>query len=103
MKRTIVLFEFSTADNFRRKRLMEKKVDQYQSVERFKDYFKAEPMVVFVLEAPRYEVEEFARENKGDSIYYTDLESFMNVVDDQMRAPIYIWGHDGVSYALKAD
>ena len=61
-------------------------------------------IVLFVLDAMRFKVEEFAEEHKGDSFFYCDLASFMDVEKcEQLDAPIYIWGHDGGSGPLKED
>jgi hypothetical protein len=98
----LFLFEFSTANNFKRTDLMREKVAQYlRSYDEMKDYFSAEPITIFLLEAPIFRVEAFAKEHDYEQFYYTDIESFFSVGrGDQLDAPIYIWGGDGRSYSL---
>ena len=99
----LLLFEYSTADNLKRKKLMERKIEQYETnLYKFDEYFRAESLVLFVLEANRFKVEKFAEINKGERLFYCDLNSFLDVGNcAQLSTPIYIWGHDGGSYALK--
>lgn len=99
---SMLFFEYSTADNFSRKGLMKNKVEQYQeSLERIESYFGGWGIVLFVIDAPRLDVEIFAKEFPDDALYFVDLCSFMKVGKcDQLDAPIYIWGFDGGSYPL---
>ena len=101
-KGTPLLFEGSTSDNKKRKMLMENKIEQYEiNLFRFEEYFKAQPIVLFMIDGLRSEVKNFAEEHQGDNFYYVDLASFFDVEKcNQLDAPIYIWGHDGGSYAL---
>lgn len=98
----LYLFEFSTANNVKRTDLMRKKVRQYQnSYKKFKDYFMAEPITIFVLETSKERVEKFAEQQPYDQFYYTDLGSFETVKKGkQFQAPIYIWGGNGKYYSL---
>jgi hypothetical protein len=98
----IILFEYSTADNFRRSQLMKKKVQQYQqNLHQFEQYFGKSAGVLFVFQAPRDKVEKFVQENGDESFYFVDLDSFMRVErGGQLQAPIYFWGGDGQSYPL---
>ena len=101
----ILLFEFSTADNCRRTRLMKKKVATYKtSLSTFEDYFDTRAIVLFVLELPRHSIPAFvAQHGSGiEAFYFTDLASFMNVeMGKQLSAPIYIWGGDGKKHPLR--
>jgi hypothetical protein len=58
----ILLFEYSTADNFRRTRLMKKKIETYRKVlPKFHDYFEKEPIVLFLFNADEYRVKYFCQ------------------------------------------
>ena len=102
--RTILLFEYSTADNFRRQRLMKSKVRKYkQAYERFESYFEVKAIVLFVFDAPKHEVKRFVEEQRNgkELFYFTDLDSFMTVEGNVLSEPIYFWGGDGKRYPLK--
>lgn len=98
----IFLFEYSTANNFKRTDLMKEKVEMYTSaVKRNKEYFRAEPITVMVIEAPRERVLDFARKYNNEHFYYTDKNSFQYIKNgDQLDVPIYIWGGNGKRYPL---
>jgi hypothetical protein len=99
---SILFFEYSTSDNFSRKALMKNKVEQYlENLERIESYFDGWGIVLFIIDAPRHEVELFAKEFPDEAFYFVDLFSFMDAGKcDQLDAPIYIWGFDGGSYPL---
>lgn len=100
---SILLFEYSTADNFRRTRLMKKKVKQYtQSMDRFQNHFGRQPIVLFVFDTFRYSVIHFVEKYVNTPfIYFCDLRTFMNVgFGQQLTADIYINGLDCKSYPL---
>lgn len=102
----MLLFEYSTADNFRRTRLMKRKLNQYrQSVADIEVVFQATAVVLFVFDTTKHEVIHFVKKYGRDQrFYFTDLISFMNVsMRKQLTAPIYIWGGDGKSYPLIND
>ena len=101
---TILLFEYSTADNFRRRRLMKNKVRKYkQTINKFESYFEAKAIVLFVFDAPKHEVKRFVEEQRNgkELFYFTDLDSFMNIEGNVLTAPIYYWGGDGKKYPLE--
>lgn len=95
-----LLFEYTTADNFRRVKAMNRKVDVYRKeVKKFQGVFD-KPFYLFVIEAPRYEVKRFAEKLDGH-FYAVDASSFFNVTKkEQLTTPIYIWGGDGQTYPL---
>ncbi len=99
---TLLLFEYSTADNFRRTKLMKAKVHQYQNnFRRFEEHFGAMTLALFVFNAPRYKVWNFAKEQGVEASYFVDLATFMSIeAGAQLTAPIYFWGGDGQSYPL---
>jgi hypothetical protein len=95
--RHMILFEYSTADNFKRKRLMNKKLTSYrESLETFTEYFECIPFVLFVIEASDQQVKAFAKKKNLDDFFFTDLAAFTSIeTGRQLQAPIYIWGGDG--------
>lgn len=98
----LFLFEYSTADNFRRTRVMKKKIKQYvTSIPRFENYFNKEVIVLFVFDAERYQVKYFFEKyGQYPHFYFCDLASFNEVeIGNQLSAPIYFW-MDGGSYPL---
>jgi len=101
----ILLFEFSTADNCRRNRLMKKKIEMYKAnLYAFEDYFNTRVIVLFVLDIPRHSIPAFvSQQGSGiEAFYFTDLASFMNVeMGKQLSAPIYTWGGDGKKHPLR--
>ncbi len=98
----IILFEYSTADNFRRKDLMKKKVARYKNdLHRIEKVFKTQPIVLFLLQASEFQVEHFANQNGGENIFYVDHKTFMETpIGKQLSSPIYIWGGDRKTYPL---
>ena len=98
----ILCFEYGTADNFRRTRLMKKKINQYRtSLERIGDFFNTQPIVLFVFDAPRYKVKYFAdRYGRHYSFYFIDLDSFRAARRGEQLSIPYIWGGDGKNYPL---
>lgn len=99
---TLLVFEYGTADNFRRTLLMKKKLAQYKTaVPRFDDYFEKKTIVLFVFDAERYRVKYFSeRYGKDARFYFCDLASFRDAhFGEQLTTPIYFW-MDGGSYSL---
>jgi len=92
-KGALLLFEHSTADNFRRKQLIDKKIDSYsKGLDQFKKGYCAEPFLVYVIDAPNWEVEELARKWDHNNFYFTDATQFYSVpYGEQLSAQIYIW------------
>jgi hypothetical protein len=103
----MLMFEYSTADNFRRNRLMRKKLTAYRKhLPSIETWFDANGRVLFVFDAPRHRVKSFVRPqgHLDDPFYYVDLKSFMDVqIGGQLTAPIYFWGGDGRSCSLTKD
>ena len=119
--RKLLLFEFSTEDNFERTNLMKGKINAYQRhLEKIEEKFQAKATVLFVIDMPRGTVESFVGSLKrevgsaggvppplyeGDSFplnpfFFTDYKTFLNVpFGQQMAAEIYFW-HDGKEYSL---
>ena len=53
----VLLCEYSTADNFRRTRIMSQKLQAYRKyLSRFADYFDSDVSVLFIFDAPRNNV-----------------------------------------------
>ena len=118
----LLLFEFSTEDNFERTNMIKGKMNAYQrQLEKIEEEFQAKATVLFVLDIPRGKVENFVgslrREagsvadgdpsalDGGDSFpsypfFFTDYKTFLDVpFGQQMTAPIYFW-MDGKEYPL---
>lgn len=101
----VLLCEFSTADNFRRTRLMCKKLKAYrQYLSRFTDYFENDVSVLFILDAPKHKMKHFIQKHVvlNDTIFYfTNLETMLSVPKAELlTSPFYIWGGDGQEYSL---
>jgi hypothetical protein len=102
---SVLLCEYSTADNCGRKRLMQKKIEQYQhNLPAFEDYFETLTLALFILDIPCYEVKRFVQaHDTGDIFYFTDLASFIATPKGkELEAPIYLWGGDNQTYSLRA-
>lgn len=99
---TLLAFEYSTADNFRRTRLMKKKIDQYRiSLNKFDSHFEKNTVVLFLFDASQHQVKFFGEKyGKYERFYFCDLDSFKKVkIGKQLAAPIYYW-LDGKRYPL---
>jgi hypothetical protein len=100
----MILYEFCSSDNFHRARLIEGKVKKYlRNLQAIENKFKAEPVVVFVVDAKRAEVDHMvARINPAGPFFFSDYEAFLEVpIGQQLTAEIYIWGEDGNLYPLR--
>lgn len=98
----LLLFEYSTADNFRRTLLMKKKLASYKrTIPKMETSFRKSVVVLFVFEAERHRVKQFvAKYAKDRRYYFCDLASFQNAaIGEQLTTPIYLW-QDGQSYPL---
>ena len=98
-----IAFEYSTKNNFKRPSLMRRKLQKYrETLARFEETFDVRPVVLFVIDAPIYEVKRFAK--YGDAnFYFTDARSFFGVdMKAQLTSSIYIWGGDGDTYSLRS-
>lgn len=96
-----LLFEYTTADNFRRMKLMNRKLDMYrQELKRFQGIFH-NPFYLFVIEAPKHEVVRFA-ERLDENFYVVDSGTFFDVPPgEQLTTKAYTWGGDGRTYPLE--
>lgn len=104
----LLLFEYCTADNFGRTYLMKRKLGAYrENIHRIESLFDKEAIILFILEAKRFEVIHFAEkrgEKTDNQFFFVDLASFLDVSDgDHLSSPIYIWAPDGGSYQLTDD
>jgi hypothetical protein len=95
----VLLFEYSTPDNFRRKKLIEKRLQLYkENLSKFREEFSAEPYVVWVIDAPEWEVEKFAAQHDFNNFYFTDARQFYSVpYGEQLSRQIYIWRGEKVN------
>lgn len=95
----LLLFEYSSADNFRRKKLMEKKVRAYVSaMVWFSLMYEAEPYLVCVIDANESEVERFAGRFDRNYLYFADAHSFYSApYGQQLSSQIYLWRGEKVS------
>lgn len=101
----VMLCEYSTSDNFRRKNLMRKKLKAYRKhLFRFIDYFGNDVSVLFILDAPQHKVKQFALDNAVPNdrfAYFTALSSVMQVTRTELlTSPLFIWGGDGKAKTL---
>jgi len=102
-EKNMILFEYSTADNFRRKRMMKDKIKSYeQELDKFAQTFQVKPYVLFLLGAPRHRVENFGYVFGDENFFFVDQHTFFSVpVTEQLTREIYIWGRDGEVIPLK--
>lgn len=90
-----ILFEYSTKDNFSRKKLMTGKISNYLD-------HPAHTLVMFVIDASRAKVEAFAKANPAP-LWFCDLDTFLKQeYENQLQSPIYIWGESGKTLPIIA-
>ncbi len=96
-----LLFEYTTADNFRRVKAMNEKIIAYmRELEKFHAVFD-NPFYLFVIEAPKHEVRRFV-ERMNENFYAVDAPTFFGIPKgEQLTSPIYYWGGDGQTYPLE--
>jgi hypothetical protein len=83
-----ILFEYSTKDNWNRKKIMADKVTSYQD-------HPSSTTVLFVIDTNRIKLEAFIKTHPSP-IWFCDLETFLSpAYHEQLQAPIYIWGGSG--------
>jgi hypothetical protein len=91
---TILLFEFCSQDNFKRKGRMSGKIYQYQkNLEKIEKRFDAKPVVLFVIAGNREEVSKFVENEKplGDFVF-TDFYTFLKIpLGEVLKAKVYFW------------
>jgi hypothetical protein len=95
----MLLFEHSTADNFRRASMIEKKLKAYETgLDRFRTEFEAEPYLLYVIDAKEDEVDRIASKHDKNNFYFTDARQFYSVpLGEQLSRSIYTWRGDKVS------
>ena len=101
----VMLCEYSTADNFRRTKLMRSKLKAYRKhLFRFANYFENDVSVLFIFDAPRHKVKQFALDHAVPNdyfAYFTDLQSVLQVPKPELLStPLFIWGGDGQARTL---
>lgn len=113
----MLLLEFCTFDNFHRAGLVRSKIAAYKkNLPKIQEHFKAEVLVVFVIEDEREVVERFVTGERGAGVlrsaspngdvfpepfYFTDYGVFLSLpVGSQLVLPIYFWYGDGSLYPL---
>jgi hypothetical protein len=89
----IFLFEYSTADNFRRIKLIEKKLQMYrENLDRFRKEWKAEPYVIVVIDGTEDAVDRLAGKYDYNNFYFTTERLFYSVqLGEQLSSAIYTW------------
>ena len=91
---TILLFEFCSKDNFKRKGRMTAKINRYhQNLSRIEDRFGAKPVILFVIEDKRQKVKEFVETEMplGDFVF-TDFSTFLRIpLGRALKSQIYFW------------
>ena len=91
---TILLFEFCSIDNFKRKGRMSAKINKYhQNLTKIEDTFEAKPVILFVIENDRDKVREFVESEMplGD-FAFTDFSTFLRVpMGGALKSTIYFW------------
>jgi len=101
----LLLFEYTTQNNFEQARIVKTKITKYQSnLEGILEKFGAlEGVVLFVIDVARVRVENFVNRLHPDGPFmFCDYETFKSVpIGEQLTAPIYIWGEDGETYPLR--
>lgn len=103
----VMLCEYSTADNFRRTKLMNGKLKAYRKhLFWFADYFENDVSVLFIFDAPRHKVKQFVQAYtsfKDTCFYFIDLASLLQTPKDKLlTAPLFIWSGDGKAYPLSS-
>ncbi len=104
---TMLLFEFSTRDNFLFTGKMIGKLAAYRRhLEGFERAFNSQPAVVFVIDIKREVLQRFIESRLRDAgpYFFTDYETFLKVpIGKALYEPIYIWSYDGKPYPLSKD
>jgi hypothetical protein len=102
----MILYEFCSADNFYRARLVEGKITRYrQLLSQIESRFRAEGLVLFVIDVLPQDVERLVKRlQPRGPFFFTDYATFRAVpIGRQLAAPIYLWGEDGKRYPLKPE
>lgn len=95
----VLLFEYSSPDQVRRKKTLHDKLKKYQNLGQFRKAFKAEPYLVHVLDAPEWHVDDLAdKHSHNNNFYFTDARQFYSVpYGEQLSRAIYTWRGEKVS------
>lgn len=100
----MILFEYATRQNFYHTNGVKAALAAYRNhLQTINERFSRESMIVFVCDIPRDGILKFVLDSKpvGLPVFFTDTEMFNRVaIGQQLTAPIYIWGEDGLSYPL---
>lgn len=93
----ILLYEFCTKDNSRRKGVVKSKITRYQAI------LREEFVIVFVMDIPRQDVVELVAQLQPEGNFmFTDYETFKSVpLGQQLTASIYLWGEDSQPHPLR--
>lgn len=101
----LLLFEFCTEDNWRRRSLITGKLTRYKrAIFKFEAKFSAEAAVLFVADVNRWDVDRFVQKVMPTSknFFFTDYQTFLKTpIGEQLIDPIYIWGMDAWPYPLR--
>ncbi len=100
----LMLFEFCTKDNFKRRAIFKSKITRYQNnLDDLIIKFAEDGFVLFVIDALREEIVEFLKHTStGEKFMFCDYKTFLSVpYGKQITEPIYIWGGDSKSYPLR--
>jgi hypothetical protein len=94
-----ILFEYSTANNFKRKKLIEKKLQAYkEGMGKFERELSAKPILVYVIEAPEWEVDKLAARYERNDFFFCDSRMFYSTpTGEQLSKPIYTWRGEKVN------
>ncbi len=95
----LLLFEFSTADNFRRQYLILGKIERYRQ-------YYPEAEILFVFDVEREMVMDFVETVKKMTdtrrFFFVDYATFKSVkIGQQLTAPVYFWGGDAGVHPLR--
>ena len=99
----LLLYEFCTRSNFLFGNNMRMKIESYnRNLEKIEKKFKAQAIVVFVIDMPEENVANFVRRVQPN-YYFVDYQNFLKVpIGRQLYEPIYLWS-DGQKYPLSKD
>ena len=91
---TILLLEYCSRDNFKRKGRMTAKIKKYyQNLTKIEDKFEAKPVILFIIEDERRKVKEFVEKEMplGDFVF-TDFSTFLRIpLGSALKSKIYFW------------
>lgn len=102
----LYLIEFQTEHSAYRTDNLVKKLESYnEALPAMKEAFGLKVTVLFVYDVPHYFVRNLAKKALGyEPFYFTDYETFCRQKhQEQLDAPIYIWGGNGQTYNLRKD